>query len=589
VVRILVSTIIALTYLSACATYNPDKTAHYRQVHGNLPVEFQFIDNTNNADNEVEQLSGTDRVIYESVAGLLPDAIGRYLESNDIPLARSGPSRKLRFSFDGVRVVRIGGIYVDYLASISVESASGVTRTHKIMISPAGLDNADSLARRLARAAIDDALLVWHPALEVVGNESPGHNISGATLFPVYPADRKDIIDPDQPLTLEWEAFPSDRLLAGSGISRSQISEVSYDIRIVVEKSGRARILEKDRLNEARFAFTEALPYCGEFSWGVRARFLLGGHRRTTEWSANQGMLGYRARQSHSFMTLSAPYDIRQSVGLSSRLGAPEPFKCYGGLYGNQPVGRRAVSASATQVQLVPIAPGQGVASIVLTGSRCKVDENACSDKIHKKNNKALWRKLDKAISKLETGVEVHDGVSLMDEAWIQNRNNAYEITLGDLYAWIGDPSNKESMAQLGINRIIAIHSEDEEFDIRTYDTSNVEIELFMTFGSKTAIGLSMYADVIDVASGKRLAQLDITATGSESSGLAIILLIPIPYSTDIDAFEEGIEEMATIGAYALMGARLGWPDGFVPLVEGAGTPVGNCWMLNQGNDYCRL
>ncbi len=572
-VRILVSTIIALTYLSACATYNPDKTAHYRQVHGNLPVEFQFIDNTNNADNEVEQLSGSDRVIYESVAGLLPDAIVRYLESNDIPLARSGPSRKLRFSFDGVRVIWAGGkeTYVNYRASISVESASGVTRTHKIMISRVDLDNADSLARRLARAAIDDALLVWHPALEVVGNESPGHNISGATLFPVYPADRKDIIDPEQPLTLEWEAFPSDRLLAGSGISRSQISEMSYDIRIVVEKSGRARILEKDRLNEARFAFTEPLPYCGEFSWGVRARFLLGGHRRTTEWSANQGGLGYRGRQSHSFMTLTAPYDIRRSVGLSSRLGAPEPFKCYGGLYGNQPVGRRAVSASATQVQLVPIAPGQGVASIVLTGSRCKADENACSDKIHKKNNKALWRKLDKAISKLETGVEVHDGVSLMDEAWIQNRNNAYEITLGDLYAWIGDPSNKESMAQLGINRIIAIHSEDEEFDIRTYDTySGSDAHFFES--STTVIGLSMYADVIDVASGKRLAQLDITGTGSESGGLAIILLIPIPYWTDIDAFGEGMEDMATIGAYALMGARMGWPEGFVPLVEGAGT-----------------
>jgi hypothetical protein len=155
----------------------------------------------------------------------------------------------------------------------------------------------------------------------------------------------------------------------------------------------------------------------------------------------------------------------------------------------------------------------------------------------------------------------------LIDKEWFKDGNHAYEITLDDMYAWIGDDSNKAALAELGISRIIAIHTAGNEFEVNSFVTSTSFDNAGFALGAKTIFTLPVYADLIDVASGKLPAQLDMIAKGSESGGIAIFLLIPIPYGTEVDAFEKGVEAMATVTAYALMGARLVWPDSFVPLV----------------------
>lgn len=38
---------------------------------------------------------------------------------------------------------------------------------------------------------------------------------------------------------------------------------------------------------------------------------------------------------------------------------------------------------------------------------------------------------------------------------------------------------------------------------------------------------------------------------------------MPIPYAYEDDLFEEGVDDIASMGAFALMGARIGWPESF--------------------------
>jgi hypothetical protein len=245
-------------------------------------------------------------------------------------------------------------------------------------------------------------------------------------------------------------------------------------------------------------------------------------------------------------------------------VGAPEGFECFhgGNINAAKPIGAAAAWSSQEPVQLESLTAGDGVATVVLTGSRCEIDENRCLADIYRDNNRALRRQLQKAINGLGDGINVQDGGDLVDPAWFGDDRGAFEIDLAEFYQWLADDANKSSLTASGIQRVLAIHSGDKERLVSsstTGDPGGLVGDSEVTLTSS----LVVHADIINVETGDRLAQLEVAAQGSETAGAVWLLIVPIPYKFGSDAFEKGIKLTSSVGAHALMGARIGWPAEF--------------------------
>ena len=117
--------------------------------------------------------------------------------------------------------------------------------------------------------------------------------------------------------TFQWEALPRDfdlRLGDGPG----QAHDVRYDFRIF-DSSGPALAeelrlsYERSGLAQASHRLSEPLAACREFRWTVRARFVLDGVTRATEWTG--AYLAYRGAVE--------PRMVRRAADVVAAIGPP--------------------------------------------------------------------------------------------------------------------------------------------------------------------------------------------------------------------------------------------------------------------------
>lgn len=113
--------------------------------------------------------------------------------------------------------------------------------------------------------------------------------------------------------TFQWSAFPraEDRRIHGEVFIRS-VSDVTYDLRIwrrwdcqVWPREGFSELFEDpdyvrngipDTFHRVEVPLKPSARYC----WAVRARFLVGGHPRVSEW-ARQGMPMFNEQRAYGF------------------------------------------------------------------------------------------------------------------------------------------------------------------------------------------------------------------------------------------------------------------------------------------------
>lgn len=94
---------------------------------------------------------------------------------------------------------------------------------------------------------------------------------------------------------LRWESFPRPRDLEAVGGRRERISGVVYDIRIHRAVGSKPvfmagpQVIERNGLIEPRYVPDSELEPCQRYQWTVRARFLLDGQPRVTEWGTALG------------------------------------------------------------------------------------------------------------------------------------------------------------------------------------------------------------------------------------------------------------------------------------------------------------
>jgi hypothetical protein len=113
-------------------------------------------------------------------------------------------------------------------------------------------------------------------------------------LKPIYP---KNLCDPThdykilvtivgslQPV-LRWEAFPPEGIISDAK-QISRISNITYDLNIWISENDypSSLIYSRRGLPEPRHEIEEPLLPCTEYFWTVRARFLIDGKERVSEW-----------------------------------------------------------------------------------------------------------------------------------------------------------------------------------------------------------------------------------------------------------------------------------------------------------------
>lgn len=164
----------------------------------------------------------------------------------------------------------------------------------------------DEGLKEIASDIVREFFRLYYPSREREPGESHESGAPFYVLRPVYPVGTRSIfkheiaaVDSLQP-TLRWEAFPR----AFDGISKngstSSFSDVNYEIQI--HRVSRRPLdggfmqpkfyyetgpvfLQGAGLSQPEYTVEQLLEPCGYYSWSVRARFLMDGHPRITEWS----------------------------------------------------------------------------------------------------------------------------------------------------------------------------------------------------------------------------------------------------------------------------------------------------------------
>ena len=538
-----------LGILFACPALAGKKAVenHYRAIHQNVPISISVSDDINRDSRVFKSLTARgfpDPV--PDVISLLPDTLRNSLIENGIAIADAKAARHLHISVAKLRqekMVLVNGYPKTLIFGLSGKftytPVAGEPVTMDFYYGGGKADEPEGVAIGLSNIVVEQALLTWYPSKKAAKIKPPSGKSNGISLFVTSTTGVKNPVPRDAPVVLAWEAFPSDRILSGGVIDPASISDVKYELKYYPYRGSAApgmavrdHKMRLHTLTAQSFELPGPLPWCGEITWTVRARFTLDGHPRVTQWT----------------------------LGFITRVGTPEGFDCFRGFM--NPIGAAAAWAAPKPTQIEPLMSGEGVASIVLTGSRCGVDESRCSADVYRESNRSLQGQLQKALDKVGNAIDVRNGEDFVDPAWFGTEKRAFQIDRGEFYEWLTDEQNKANLKASGVRRILAIHSGEKEQIVGSSSAS----DLGGVIGDSevtTRSSLTVFADVIDVETGNRLVQLEVAAQGSKTDGTVWLLVVPISYKSGNDAFEEGVELIASVAAHTLMGAQIGWPESF--------------------------
>lgn len=531
----------SLLLLSGCATYDYEGAAHFRELRNNTPVFVTVTDDLDRTSRRVRLARkhlGADK--FDSIvdADSLTEIVRQLLRDYGIAVADSETEAQqyVAISIDEAEPTGLGG--AAYFAATVTYSAGDTVRSMTVnsVQGPGELSSIQSAFRQLARNAVDSALLLWHPSEPALDVESPWGSFiaSNHTLLPTSPIGGQNAVPFDGPLALTWESFPSKRMLTGSGISPEQISNVSYELYVApmpYNSGGMYELREFEGpivLKDASFDLGDTIPWCGRVTWTVRARFMLDDHPRVTDWTA-----------------LSSTW-----------VGAPHGIECYSvGLGVKSQLTAAAATTDYKPFQLEPLGAGDGVLSIMLSPSRCEIDDKACSEQSRNNDNVVLHNVLQNHIGDLTPGLFVQNGAELIDPGWFGDDRKWYEMTADDLSRWLADESNRAALLDARIRRILALHIGQWKMGSSAYDSDSE---------------LTMFADVFDVEDGQRLVRLQVERQGPlrDQSGSVLFFILEGGDETELrgtaSAFTKSVWRAAEIGVLAAVGAKIGWPESLI-------------------------
>lgn len=526
-----------------CVSYESNTAAWYRQDRTAAPVYVDVRSELNSVDDSPLAQTAL-RVTSE-----LPNAVAQYLQSSG--LRRAETESELGRTLI-LRVQRLGyglanptdAIQATLKIKTSLIVDGALKHEYEVSAPINPLSQPTTLANRFAQSVVDDSLLIWHPEPSVV-KRSTGKLRGGPGSLLVM---EEGLFEPDKPVTLRWEEFPSMRLLTGSGVSPTQISDVRYEVMLRRDREHPwIKELHATGLLEPQYTLPTVPPYCGRFSWSARARFRLDGSPRVTEWT--------HAKWTDP-LSLRRP-DAVIGLGLRERVGAPDKFKCStksGWFSANNYDQSSGVARVPTKLQ--PLDAGDKIAAFVFSNSSCGRNTGQCSSRSHSKNSRIFARMIGRELRKLHGAAEVVSGLEVLG-LMPDPPTEPLSMSMDAVRAAISDDENRLALLNGGIRRAVFFYSNADQTTLESFSTGGDRGVAYLQW--ETYVQLAVNADILDIASSMIEAQLEIIANAEDKAGIALFFLIPIPYASDEVAFDEGVEQIARPVAFVLEGGRSGW------------------------------
>jgi hypothetical protein len=132
-------------------------------------------------------------------------------------------------------------------------------------------------------------------------------------LKPLYPENKVHAsVDSLQPV-LRWEPFPSEGMRA-TAEQISKIRDITYDLNIWLSENDYpfSLIYTRRGLPEPRHKVEESLLPCAKYFWTVRARFLIDGKERVSEWGISATLLFWQDPSKSDGITVVSDEFLRR-------------------------------------------------------------------------------------------------------------------------------------------------------------------------------------------------------------------------------------------------------------------------------------
>jgi len=416
----------------------------------------------------------------------------------------------------------------------------------------AGISSPRATAQQLAEVIADDMLMIWHPAISVIGEKFPS---TGAARYALLPFGT-EVDAEEQTSRFTWESFPSERMLQGANFSAENIDTVVYEFRLLPSskfssQAWRPEVMYRSTgLAAPEHILPFTLPSCEIFYWSVRARFNLYGVPRVTEWSDRQWRVAERRHRVWVLMHqtggprggIRVKQDVPASVDCKLRDMWPEE--------------------ALSRLDLDPLQAGQSIGAIALVSEFC--GEDGCESRTSTQEaSEQMAACLAEEFLDSDLNVSVHDIAKLMADLPTPPETDDEVTDTADLLTYLRLPENKDYLGSLGIRYVVTADMSIKDVGSDMYGDTALIATVFVPTTHYVA---TVDSTVFDVSKGNVAATIGSTVKGSKGAYVPVFVIVPVGYIPfgSVDKIQNrACGAMARRLSFALRGGVSGWPEGF--------------------------
>ena len=544
---------VAIALLSGCVSLESyeEETRHYRSSE-----RFAHVAIDVNFDIDLAEVPAE----FSDLPGMVEVELIHYLGQHGVDVSAAGGTAD---NADHARLdvtLQDGNIkFGSYDIAARLTDVDGAVIDETTLHHRAGISSPRATAQQLAEVIADDMLMIWHPAISVIGEKFPS---TGAARYALLPFGT-EVDAEEQTSRFTWESFPSERMLQGANFSAENIDNVVYEFRLIPYSKWRtSEVMYRSTglaAPEHNLPFT--LPSCEHMFWSVRARFNLYGVPRVTEWSARQWRVAER-RHGHR---------VRVRMGaLMHQTGGP-----WGGIRVKQDVPASvdckvrdwSPDEALSRLDLDPLQAGQSIGAIALVSEVC--GEDGCESRTSTQEaSEQMAACLAEEFLDSDLNVSVHDIAKLMADLPTPPETDDEVTDTADLLTYLRLPENKDYLGSLGIRYVVTADISIK--DVGSSDTYRDQARKYDLYTTVAAPGTNYVATVdsivFDVSKGDVAATIGSTVKGSKGAYVPVFVIVPVGYIPfgSVDKIQNrACGAMARRLSFALRGGVSGWPEGF--------------------------
>ena len=534
---------VAIALLSGCVSLESyeEETRHYRSSE-----RFAHVAIDVNFDIDLAEVPAE----FSDLAGMVEVELIHYLGQHGVDVSAAGSTAD---NADHARLdVTLQNRRTSYDIAARLTDVDGAVIDETTLYHKAGISSPRATAQQLAEVIADDMLMIWHPAISVIGEKFPS---TGAARYALLPFGT-EVDAEEQTSRFTWESFPSERMLQGANFSAENIDTVVYEFRLIpsskfASQGGGPEVMYRSTgLAAPEHILPFTLPSCEIFYWSVRARFNLYGVPRVTEWSDRQWRVAERRYRMGALMHQTGGprggIRVKQDVPASVDCEFPD----------------RLPGEVLSRLDLDPLQAGQSIGAIALVSEFC--GEDGCESRTSTQEaSEQMTTCLAEEFLDSDLNLSVHDIAKLMADLPTPPETDDEITDSADLLTYLRLPENKDYLGSLGIRYVVTADMSIKEVGSDMYGDTALIATVFVPATQYVATVDSI---VFDVSKGNVSATIGSTVKGSKGAIIPVFVIVPVGYIPfgSVDKIQNrACGAMARRLSFALRGGVSGWPEGF--------------------------